>query len=253
MDDSSRLSALIRMSRVLGEPARGYVILAEGNTSARDAGDCFWVKASGYCLDGIDETGFVRVGIGPLYRDLGLDLDDLGVAQALQTAKVDASAPRPSVETFLHAIAIREGGAEYVGHTHPVAVNRVLCSRLAADAVQGRLFPDEIVGCGPRSLCLPYCDPGLTLAHSFRRALLQFMDSEGQSPKVVLVQNHGLIVLGRRPEEVLATTAMTVKAFEVLWGTYALGGPHFLSAQQVARIQGRPDEHYRRQLINKQD
>jgi rhamnose utilization protein RhaD (predicted bifunctional aldolase and dehydrogenase) len=252
MDDAAqRLADLLQLSRALGRPEAGYVILGEGNTAAVADPGTFYVKASGFTLDGIGESGFVRVAYDPLFAALDSDLDDGGVAQVLQAAKVDANAPRPSVETFLHAIALKEGGAGFVGHTHPVAVNRVLCSKLAEEAVSGRLFPDEIVSCGACSLYLPYCDPGLTLAREFRAAFGRFLDRQGQPPKVVLIQNHGLIALGGSAKDVLATTAMTVKAFEVLWGTYALGGPHFLDAAQVARISGRPDEHYRRNLINR--
>lgn len=249
IDRQRQLDNLVAMSRTLGRPDLGYVILGEGNTAGAADEDHFWVKASGFTLDGIDESGFVRVAHAPLFEALEDDLDDSAVAAVLLQATTEAEAPRPSVETFLHAIALREAGAEYVGHTHPVAVNRVLCSNLAEAAVSGRLFPDEVVSCGACSLYLPYCDPGLTLAREFRRALACHLDAQGAPPKVVLIQNHGLIVLGKNPRDVLATTAMTVKAFEVLWGTYAMGGPHFLSPAQVARIEGRPDEHYRRSRI----
>lgn len=249
-DMTPTLRALVRLSRKLGQPKRGYVILGEGNTAAIEDEQSFWVKASGHSLKRIGSDGFVQVRFQPLLDALCLSPTDEAAAQGLQTAKVDPEAPRPSVETYLHAIALRDGEARFVGHTHPIAVNRVLCSQLAEEAVAGRLFPDEVVSCGPASLYMPYCDPGLTLASEFRAALLRFQAEQGTSPRVILIQNHGLIVLGSTPDEVLATTAMTCKAFEVLWGTYALGGPHFFSDEQICRIGGRPDEQYRRALIN---
>jgi ribulose-5-phosphate 4-epimerase/fuculose-1-phosphate aldolase len=60
------------------------------------------------------------------------------------------------------------------------------------------------------------------------------------------MQNHGFIALGRTALEVENITAMYVKAARVLLGSYALGGPHFLSSTDVARIHTRPDELYRR-------
>ena len=42
---------------------------------------------------------------------------------------------------------------------------------------------------------------------------------------------------------------MAVKAARILLGTYAAGGPHFLSEKDVARIHTRPDELYRRQKL----
>ena len=44
----------------------------------------------------------------------------------------------------------------------------------------------------------------------------------------------------------LNITAMAVKTARVLIGTYALGGPHPMSAAAVDRIHSRPDEAYRR-------
>jgi len=219
-DLSPTLRALVRLSRKLGQPKRGYVILGEGNTAAREDEETFWVKASGFSLKRIGSSGFVRVRFQPLFDQLRLPPSDEAALQGLQASKTDPEAPRPSVETYLHAIALRDGGARFVGHTHPVAVNRVLCSQLAEEAVAGRLFPDEIVSCGSASLYMPYCDPGLTLALEFRSALQRFQDDQGTAPRVILIQNHGLIVLGDSPDEVLAATAMTCKAFEVLWGTY---------------------------------
>ena len=55
------LTQLVAMSHNLGDPALDYVILGEGNTSARADADTFWVKASGTELRTIDKTGFVRV------------------------------------------------------------------------------------------------------------------------------------------------------------------------------------------------
>ena len=41
------LDQLVALSNRLGDPAHDYVILGEGNTSARADAGSFWVKASG--------------------------------------------------------------------------------------------------------------------------------------------------------------------------------------------------------------
>jgi hypothetical protein len=55
--------------------------------------------------------------------------------------------------------------------------------------------------------------------------------------------------LGQSADEVLRITAMAVKTARILLGTYATGGPQFMTAEQVARIDTRPDEHYRQQML----
>jgi ribulose-5-phosphate 4-epimerase/fuculose-1-phosphate aldolase len=74
----------------------------------------------------------------------------------------------------------------------------------------------------------------------------RYIDDYGERPRTILIQNHGLIALGRTPQQVENITAMAVKAARVLLGTYALGGPHFMTPQAVKRIHTRPDETYRR-------
>jgi len=57
--------------------------------------------------------------------------------------------------------------------------------------------------------------------------------------------------LGRTAEQVENITAMAVKTARILLGTYAAGGPNFLSEHDVNRIHTRPDELYRRKLLDK--
>jgi rhamnose utilization protein RhaD (predicted bifunctional aldolase and dehydrogenase) len=250
MKQDEVLHQLIQMSRTLGDPANDYAILGEGNSSARADDDSFWVKASGAELRTIDDKGFVRVKFKPVLDMLRHDvLSDEAIKDGLTAAKVDAAvAVRPSVETVLHALALGLQGVDFIGHTHPTAINAILCSRQAQEAVAGRLFPDEIVYCGVAPVFVPYTDPGLPLARKVRDLINQYLETYGQVPRVILMQNHGLIALGNTPEQVENITAMAVKAARVLLGTYALGGPRFLSEQDVARIHSRPDEEYRRRF-----
>lgn len=242
------LAQLVTMSRRLGDPVNDYVILSEGNTSARADEETFWVKASGVYLPGIEAHGFVRVGFEPVLAMLdGPDLSDEQVKEQLSTAKVDPEVrQRPSVETPLHALALDLPGVHFVGHTHPTAINALTCSVGFEAAVGGRLFPDEIVYCGPAPAIVPWTDPGLPLARKVREVIARYLEDYGQPPTVTLMQNHGLIALGRTAQEVENIIAMAVKTARILLGTYALGGPHFMSGEAVERIHTRPHELYRR-------
>lgn len=242
------LSQLVAMSQYLGVPERDYIILGEGNTSARADADTFWVKGSGRELRTIAAKDFVRVVFD---RALALfERDNPGdheVKEALAAAKADPETQAtPSVETLLHALCLNLDGVNFVGHTHPTPVNALACSVAFDTAFHGRLFPDEIVVCGPAPLLLPYTDPGFPLARAFKHLLANYLDRYGTPPRVVLMQNHGLIALGRSAADVENITAMMVKAARVLLGTFAAGGPHFLLPQDADRIHGRPDEIYRR-------
>jgi rhamnose utilization protein RhaD (predicted bifunctional aldolase and dehydrogenase) len=249
MTRDDKLSALIAMSRNLGDPAKDYVMLGEGNSSAQADADTFWVKASGVEMRTIGGSGLVRVRFDRVLSLLeASELTDDEVKAGLEAARVDPEATaRPSVETVLHALALRLEGVNFVGHTHPTAVNAILCSQKAKEAIAGRLFPDEIVYCGPAPVYVPYTDPGLPLARAVRDAINEYLEEYREVPKVILMQNHGLIALGKSASEVENITAMYVKTARVIIGAYALGGPHFMSPEAVARIHTRPDELYRRQ------
>ncbi len=245
------LQGLVTLSQHLAEPERDYVILAEGNTSAKIDEETFWVKGSGRAMAGIGPSGFVAMRFELVNALLAEGaLSDEAIKDRLAAARVDPAATlRPSVEAVLHALALTVGGARWVGHTHPTAINAILCARGAEEAVRGRLFPDEIVTCGPAPVFVPYVDPGLPLAQEVRRRIVAYVDAYGAPPKVILMQNHGLVALGQSAQEVEAITAMAVKTARILLGTFALGGPHALSDQAVARIHTRPDELYRRQAL----
>lgn len=250
MTDS--LKQLVTMSGKLGDPQNDYVILGEGNSSARVDDATFWVKASGTSLNGIEKRGFVEVRFAPVLEMLDINLPDTAVKDALNAARVDTSSDvRPSVETTFHAVALTTGGANFVGHTHPTAVNSILCSQLAEEAYSGRLFPDEIVVLGPAPVFVPYTDPGIALAQVIREKIMAYQDENGRSPKLILLRNHGMVALGQTADEVLRITAMAVKTARIIIGAYAVGGPRFLTSEDVARIDTRPDEHYRQRILAK--
>ena len=244
---AAALQDIVQLSRTIGRPEADLVILAEGNTSIRTPGDRMLVKATGAALRTADEDDFVEVDL-PAYVALLAhgDASDAQVAEQLQAAVV-AGTKRPSVESLLHAVCLALPGVHVVAHTHPTAVNAILCSA-HPELLAGSLFPDQIVVLGRRPLLVPYLDPGLTLARFVADRLPEHVERFGQ-PKVVYLANHGMFALGATSDEVLQITRMAVKAARVVAGAAALGGPAYLSAEYEERIDTRPDEEHRRRLL----
>ncbi|MEY4133485.1 MAG: hypothetical protein RL592_1543, partial [Verrucomicrobiota bacterium] len=140
-------------------------------------------------------------------------------------------------------------GVRCVGHVHAIAVNQILCSPRAREFAEHRACPDEIVMCGVESVFVPYAEPGLGLSQAIRREVVSFVKRTGRDPKVILLQNHGIIAVGASPKAVLGALLMAEKAAEIFVGAAALGGPVFLTSAQCERIAGRPDEHYRQKML----
>lgn len=247
---TEKIKALLQLSHDIGREDRQLAILGEGNTSVKLGAEQFAVKASGACLATLTET---EITVCDTVRALAIldkrTLADDELDQALLDVRVGGAGKKPSIEALFHAWLLTLRDVNFVGHCHPLTVNQVLCSPRARDFAERRLFPDEVVCCGAQSVFIPYADPGLPLAREIAERTRAFLEKEGEVPRLILLQNHGLIALGATPQAVLASTLMATKAAAIFMGAAAMGGPNFMTPQHVERIANRPDEaHRQRQL-----
>ena len=248
MDDRE---ALLTLAHHLGDPSKGLAIAAEGNVSARLGEDAMSIKASGCSMSSMSVQDFVDVRISTLTTLLASTPTDEGTRDdhtrsIYEASKIKSTTRTPSVEAILHATLYETTEATVIAHTHPTAVNALGCSQQSQLLVEGMLFPDAIVLMGGRQLLIPYTDPGIPLARVVRAGVQEFFASEGTTPRVIYLANHGLFVLATSPSEALQITEMANKNATIILGTLAAGGPNFLSPDHVRRIDSRPDELYRR-------
>lgn len=250
-----QVNQLLAMTHTLGKAHNEYVIIGEGNTSTRIDEDAFYVKASGHQMANITESGFTAVNFEPILNLLNHPPETQTEQKAIMAqARVNPDRDAlPSVEVSFHAMLLHECGVKFIGHTHPIAVNQLMCSVHAETFAKKRTFPDEVVLCGPESVFVPYADPGLPLAIIMREKVREYMAHFDEAPKVILLKNHGMIALGETPNEVLNITAMCVKAAKILTGALAIGGAVFMDTADIMHIYKRPDEIYRRKMFVNQD
>lgn len=244
------LENLLDLSHTLGRSDKSLAILGEGNTSARIDKDTFLIKASGSELSSLKRDEIVKVNFAPVLAMFGKNSGDEETHRALCAAKATPGESKPSVETTFHAFLLQQENVRFVGHTHPISINSILCSEKAALFAENRLFPDEIVCCGPASLLIDYVDPGTLLGEAIKDGWEAFVAQRGFPPKVILLKNHGVITTGASASAVLAATLMVEKAARIFAGTYAMGGPVFMPEKEVWRIHTRIDEHYRQKKLN---
>ncbi len=240
---------LVELSHRIGTTER-MAILGEGNVSGRLSAEQFLIKASGTELGSLTSSQVVEVNSSPILNALTSDdADDEGIESLLLASRVVPNALKPSVETLFHAWLLQLPGVSFVGHTHPICVNQILCSPRAKDFAKRRLFPDQIVYCGAESVLVPYVDPGIVLAKRIAELVQDFIERRNSFPKTILLENHGLIALGTTARQVEAALLMAEKSASVFVGASAVGGPIFLPQEQVDRITSRSDEHYRQRMI----
>ncbi|BCM88179.1 hypothetical protein IAD21_00006 [Abditibacteriota bacterium] len=241
---------MLDLSRELGREDRRFAILGEGNTSVRISEQEFMVKASGSSLSNLSRSGVALCRTQPvleLFQDPEASDDE--IERVLLHARRSDNERKPSTEALFHAFLLSLPDIHFVGHTHPEAVNALLCSPHAADFASKRLFPDQIVCCGATSPLVPYVHPGVPLALAIKHEVEAHIERFGDVPRLVMLCNHGLIALGKTPNAVLAATLMAEKAARIFLGAASIGGPQFMEDTQVARIAGWNAEHYRQKVL----
>jgi rhamnose utilization protein RhaD (predicted bifunctional aldolase and dehydrogenase) len=212
-------------------------------------GDTMLVKASGAVLGDARPEDFVRVDLAAALALIGDDAAGDAEVDAFFGEIAAREGRRPSVEALLHVVLYEATDARVIAHSHPTAVNALLCSERPELLVDGALFPDQIVVLGASPLLVPYIDPGLKLARDVRTRLRRHSARHGEPPAVVYLRNHGMFAVGANAAQVLGMTAMAQKCARAIIGAAAVGGVRFLPADEVTRIETRPDERYRRALL----
>jgi len=248
---NQEIAALLDLSHELGREERQLAILSEGNASARLDGGQFALKARGARMASLVESDLTVCRGAPMIELLDRKtLPDATIEKALLDARVDFAAQMPGLDSIFHAWLLTLENVRFVGQAHPVAVNQILASPRARDFAEHRMFPDEILFCGAMSVYVPYADPGLPLAWQIRERTRDFIREHGMAPRLILLQNHGIVALGASAPGVLATVMMANKAALIFSGAAAMGGPTFLLPQHVDRILARPDEGHRQRLVD---
>jgi len=103
---------------------------------------------------------------------------------------------------------------------------------------------------GTESIFIPYTDPGIRLAQKVKNAIDDFIARYQQIPKVLYLQNHGLVALGSSAAEVKNITLTANKAAWIRIGALGLGNIHLLPHHEVNHIAGRLDEKYRQKFLS---
>lgn len=164
-----------------------------GNTSVKLDDSYMAIKASGFRLDQITaEEGYVIVDYNKIRkyfnevdmsRDVNFEQESSAFIQSCVLQDKNPNKLRPSIETGFHSFL-----EKLVIHTHSVYANILCCAREGKELAD-RIFSDEY-----SILWVPYINPGFDLTIGLNRAIAEYKKQKGISPKVIFMENHGLIV-----------------------------------------------------------
>lgn len=154
-----------------------------GNTSIK-LGGVMWIKASGTELA---DAGARQIFVAVDPEKARSEIDGAGDGTC-RAALLDPKGPlRPSIETTFHALLPQR----FVVHVHSIAT----IGHATSAEGQARLV-ERLAGLD--WIWVPYVKPGVPLTQGIREV------TGGRAPKVIVLENHGLIVAGETVEEVAA-------------------------------------------------
>lgn len=199
------LALRVYTSRLLGgEPA--LVLHGGGNTSLKGVHEnvlgekvpSLFVKASGFDLAAIVPEGLPGTDLSWLRRLRAVPtLSDEAMVNELRSARFDAGAATPSIETLLHAWH----PARVIDHTHADAI-LALSNRADGPACLREALGDDVI-------LLPYVKPGFDLA----KAAADAVDARPGARALVLLQ-HGVFTWGETAREAYERMIEVVSAAE---------------------------------------
>jgi len=197
---ASLIDDFIYMSKYAGM-REDLVQAGGGNSSVKLSPQEMLIKASGFQMADISQTeGYAAVNPRVIVDafNAGGELPADAEKTLLEASRLRG--PRPSIETFLHAVTGR-----FTLHTHPLTVNILTASQ---NKDWQRLFPD--------ALFVDYASPGLPLAKEYFRAY-QAVSGQDCFP-LIFLKNHGLIVSGDTADEVITETEAVTQTIEQFLG-----------------------------------
>jgi ribulose-5-phosphate 4-epimerase/fuculose-1-phosphate aldolase len=202
-----------------------YCVGMEGNISGKADNSSFLIKASGHSLQGLKDTGLITFDFN--------------------NTQLDNFNKKGSMELGFHTFLLGFPNVKYVAHTHPAHTLAVLCTEHAADFANKRLFPDQVVFNGSKTCLVPYAKPGEELTELVKLHVDSFIKTEGYFPKLILLENHGVIACGSSIKECIIITDICEKAAEIYTKSLSIGNVHFLSDEQVYNLVKDEKEKYR--------
>jgi rhamnose utilization protein RhaD (predicted bifunctional aldolase and dehydrogenase) len=226
---------LVDLGRQIGTHPDKVVVLDEGFVAGKVDGHMV-ISRPGARLGSLDRGDLIHFNPAPLLELLRADQPRrVAEEEALLASRLQEDALMPSAEAYLVTDLFERCGSRMIVQVQPVGINQILASPRARQFADRRITLSEVFSCGLATTLVPYADPGTALAKEVRTKVNLWRDRARTDPKVILLQNNGIIVLGDSPEEIVENMEKMVRAAEVFIGASLLGGPQYLTVANIGR------------------
>ena len=200
------LKNFVEISKYAGERF-DLVQAAGGNTSVKLKNSEMLIKASGFLLSDVAENnGYSKVDtkkIANILKNKTIKNEadkrkrEFLAKELIEEATLDKN-NRPSIETLLHSTLYK-----YTLHTHPVAVNMIVIQKEWKEILTS-IFKNENIA------LVSYKTPGIDLALELDKVISAFVTV----PKILFLQNHGLIVTSDNVDDIERLTESVLSKIE---------------------------------------
>lgn len=203
----NEINELVKISKYAGERF-DLVQAGGGNSSVKFDNGEMVIKASGFLLSDVTSiNGYSRVtteAISKIVKEESVICAESKRKREQVTSKLVNEATldkinRPSIETLLHSFLLK-----YTLHTHPVVVNMIVIKENWKTILSGIFKDDEIA-------FVEYQTPGIELALNLSKEL----ENINFIPKIIFLQNHGLIVTSNDALEIESLTEYVLEKIEI--------------------------------------
>ena len=189
------MTEFLKSSREIGlQPA---LVQGAGGNSSMKIGNKMFVKASGFLMRDMKKGyGYIEVDYKKI-RDYIFNLPEDFKTTIQDENKFSAILGKASIEAGMHAIL-----GKYVFHTHNVYANVFNCMKGGEEKLR-EIFEKSV---SQWILWIPYKNPGLALAHAIAQET-----KKNKLPKIIFLQNHGLITHSENLKEAVTLTNLVTK------------------------------------------
>jgi hypothetical protein len=194
------------------------------------------ISRLGARLNNLARADLIEFDPNPLLEVLGQEQPKRGAEEeALLGCRVKPEDPAIGPEAYFAAELLSRWKRRFLVHLQPAIVNTILASPRARQFADRRVTLTEAFSCGSAITLIPYVDPGAGLAREIRHKVNLWHDRARTAPKVIFLQNNGMLVLGDTYPDIIESTEKIIRAAEVFVGSSLLGGPLFLTVANLGR------------------
>ena len=236
----SIITEILTLGQTLGNHPARLILAEEGSLAARITDTRIVVTRRGAHLAALATADLVHFDLQKLNDVIALEpVLPEDITGARLHAEFGAE-PHEDLTLFACLLAL-DPALRVAVHVHPAIVDQIIASPRARQFADRRTVHNEVLALGSASLLVNYAEPGIALTREIQKKMILWRDRNKSVPRVILVQNHGVILLGATALALLRSIEALLKYAELFAGASLLGGPVFLTPQAITQI----EQHHR--------